>query len=332
LEFLCDLCGLGGEMVVFYGGGMKILVTGGAGFIGSQVTDRYLAEDHRVLVVDNLVTGKRQNLNPRAQFYEMDIRGPEIEEIFARERPEVVNHHAAQIDVRKSVQDPLFDAETNILGMVNLLEKSVKYGVRRFIFASSGGAIYGDQPAGAEPAKEEDPLHPISPYGVAKATGELYLHYYRIVHGLSSVALRYGNVYGPRQDPLGEAGVVAIFTEKLLSGGQPIINGDGLQTRDYVYVEDVAEANALALNREASGSFNIGTGRERNVNELFRGLLEITGRSVKEVHGPAKPGEQRRSVLNCSKVQAHLGWAGRVSWEEGLQRTVKYFKETYRRE
>jgi UDP-glucose 4-epimerase len=208
----------------------------------------------------------------------------------------------------------------------------VKYGVRRFIFASSGGAIYGDQPFGAEPAKEEDPLHPISPYGVAKATGELYLHYYRVVHGLDSVALRYGNVYGPRQDPFGEAGVVAIFAAKLLSEGQPMIHGDGLQTRDYVYVGDVAEANALALNSKASGSFNIGTGLEKNVNELFRGLLKITGKSVKEVHDPAKLGEQRRSVLNSSKAQTHLEWKPRVSFEEGLQRTVKYFKEIHRRE
>jgi UDP-glucose 4-epimerase len=311
---------------------MKILVTGGAGFIGSQVTDRYIADGHRVLIMDNLVTGKGENVNPRAQFYQMDIRDPKIEEVFARERPEVLNHHAAQIDVRKSVQDPLFDAGTNILGTLNLLEKAVKYGVRRFIFASSGGAIYGDQPAGAQPAREEDPLRPISPYGVAKATGELYLHYYRVVHGLDSVALRYGNVYGPRQDPFGEAGVVAIFTEKLLGGEQPMINGDGLQTRDYVYVEDVAEANALALNQKASGSFNIGTGLEKNVNELFSGLVKITGKSVKEVHGPAKPGEQRRSVLNCSKAQAHLGWGPRVSFEEGLQRTVEFFREIHHRE
>ena len=309
---------------------MKILVTGGAGFIGSQVTDRYIADGHRVLVVDNLVTGRKENLNPRAQFTQMDIQDPNLDGFFARERPEVVNHHAAQIDVRKSVQDPLFDAGTNILGMLNLLEKALKYGVRRFIFASSGGAIYGDQSLGAESAKEEDPLRPISPYGVAKATGELYLHYYRVVHGLDSVALRYGNVYGPRQDPFGEAGVVAIFAEKLLSGGQPMIHGDGLQTRDYVYVEDVAEANALALNPKASGSFNIGTGLEKNVNELFWGLVRITGKSVKEVHGPAKLGEQRRSVLNCSKAQTHLGWRARVSFADGLQRTVEYFAGPHR--
>ena len=309
---------------------MKILVTGGAGFIGSQVADRYIAEGHPVIVVDNLVSGKIENLNPRAQFYQMDIRSPEIEDVFARERPEVITHHAAQIDVRKSVLDPVFDAETNVLGMLNLLEKAMKHGVRRFIFASSGGAIYGDQPEGAAPASEEDPLRPVSPYGVAKATGELYLHYYRVVHGLGSVALRYGNVYGPRQDPFGEAGVVAIFTEKLLSGGQPLINGDGQQTRDYVYVGDVVEANFLALHPKASGSFNIGTGVEKNVNELFWSLVKITGRSIKEIHGPAKPGEQRRSVLNCSKAHTDLGWMPRVSFEEGLRQTVEYFAGRHR--
>ncbi len=306
---------------------MKILVSGGAGFIGSHITDRYVADGHRVVVIDNLATGKMENLNPLAPFYRMDIRDPGLEELFSRERPDVLNHHAAQIDVRKSVQDPVYDAETNILGMLNLLEKAVKYGVKRFIFASSGGAIYGDPLEGAPPPIEEAPLLPMSPYGVAKATGELYLHYYRIVHGVDTVALRYGNVYGPRQDPLGEAGVVAIFAAKLLAGEQPLINGDGLQTRDYVYVEDVATANVLALHSKTSGAFNIGTGLEKNVNELFRGLCQIIGKSTDEVHGPAKVGEQRRSVLNCTKARTHLGWEPRVPFEEGLRRTVAYFKE-----
>jgi UDP-glucose 4-epimerase len=291
------------------------------------VTDRYIAAGHRVVVVDNLTTGKMENLNPQARFYQADIRDQGIEGIFAREQPEVVNHHAAQIDVRKSVQDPVFDAGVNILGMLNLLEKAIRQGVSRFIFASSGGAIYGDQPENAEPASEELPLRPISPYGVAKATGELYLHYYKVVHGLDYVALRYGNVYGPRQDPFGEAGVVAIFTEKLLADEQPVINGDGLQTRDYVYAEDVAEANLLALHPRASGSFNVGTGREKNVNELFWGLLQIMGKSAQEVHGPTKPGEQRRSVLNCTRAQTDLGWKARVAFAEGLRKTVEYFKE-----
>jgi UDP-glucose 4-epimerase len=305
---------------------MKILVTGGAGFIGSHVTDRYIAAGHQVVVVDNLTTGKKENLNPQARFYQSDIRDQGLEEIFAREQPEVVNHHAAQIDVRKSVQDPVFDATINILGMLNLLEKAVRHGVSRFVFASSGGAIYGDQPENAPPANEEIPQRPISPYGVAKATGELYLHYYKMVHGLNYVALRYGNVYGPRQDPFGEAGVVAIFTEKFLRHEQPIINGDGLQTRDYVFVGDVAEANLLALQPKASGSFNVGTGVEKNVNELFQGLLQNMGQSVPEVHGPAKPGEQRRSVLNYARAQAVLGWQAKVSFSEGLRRTVESFQ------
>ncbi len=305
---------------------MKILVTGGAGFIASHIVDRYISDGHDLVVVDSLVTGKMKNLNPRARFYRLDIRDPEIEQVFSRERPEVVNHHAAQIDVRKSVQDPVFDAETNILGMVHLLEKAVKFRVRRFIFASSGGAMYGDQPEGTGPADENTPQHPISPYGIAKATGELYLYYYRVVHGLDYVALRYGNVFGPRQDPFGEAGVVAIFTQKLLAGEQPVINGDGLQTRDYVFVGDVAEANALALTAGVSGSYNIGTAVETNVVELFRNLAAITGRPVPEVHGPAKPGEQRRSVLNPEHARTGLGWKPRVSFAEGLRRTVGYFQ------
>jgi UDP-glucose 4-epimerase len=306
---------------------LKILVTGGAGFIASHIVDRYLSAGHEVVVVDNLVTGKMKNVNPRARFYRLDIRDPEIAKVFSREHPDVVNHHAAQIDVRKSVQDPVFDAETNILGMVHLLQQAVKFRARRFIFASSGGAMYGDQPEGMGPAEENTPQHPISPYGVAKATGELYLYYYHVVHGLDYIALRYGNVFGPRQDPFGEAGVVAIFTQKLLAGEQPVINGDGLQTRDYVYVEDVAEANTLALTAGTSGSFNIGTAVETNVIELFRGLTKLTGRSFGEVHGPGKPGEQRRSVLNPEKARACLGWRAQASFEEGLRRTVAYFQQ-----
>ncbi len=305
---------------------MKILVTGGAGFIASHIVDRYISEGHDVAVVDNLITGKMKNVNPRAVFYKLDIRDREIEKVFARERPEVVNHHAAQIDVRKSVQDPVFDAETNILGMVYLLQEAVRCGARRFIFASSGGAMYGEQPPGTRPAGEETPQHPMSPYGVAKAAGELYLYYYHVVHGLDYVALRYGNVYGPRQDPFGEAGVVAIFAQKLLAREQPLINGDGLQTRDYVFVEDVAEANALAL-KASSGSYNIGTAVETDVVRLFRMLAKLTGRSVQEVHGPPKPGEQRRSVLSPEKAREYLGWKAKTTLEEGLRQTVAYFQQ-----
>lgn len=306
---------------------MKILVTGGAGFIGSQVADRYLTEGHEVIVVDDLSTGKTKNINPKARFYHLDICHPDLENIFINENPEVVNHHAAQIDVRKSVANPVFDARVNILGMINLLEKSLKYGVKRFIFASSGGAIYGEQPEGTPPPDEDTPLRPVSPYGVAKAAGELYLYYYQIMQGLNYVALRYGNVYGPRQDPFGEAGVVAIFTKKLLSGDQPLINGDGTQTRDYVFVEDVVEANVRALDFSISGAFNIGTGIETNVNQLFRMLVEITGKSVAEIHGPPKPGEQKRSVLNCQKAHNLLKWKPKVSLVDGLRQTVEYFKK-----
>lgn len=306
---------------------MKILVTGGAGFIGSQVADRYLTMGHEVVIVDDLSTGKSKNINPQARFYHLDISHPDLEDIFMKERPEIVNHHAAQIDVRKSVENPVFDARVNILGLVNLLEKSLKYEVKKFIFASSGGAIYGDQPEGSDPPDEEAPLRPVSPYGVAKAASELYLYCYQVIHGLNYIALRYGNVYGPRQDPFGEAGVVAIFTKKLLSGGQPLINGDGMQTRDYVYIDDVVEANVRALNCPVSGAFNIGTGIETNVNQLFRMLIEITGKSVAEVHGPPKPGEQRRSVLNCQKAHDLLKWRPQISLSEGLKRTVEFFKE-----
>ncbi len=306
---------------------MKILVTGGAGFIGSQVVDRYLAEGHKVVVVDDLSTGKTKNVNPQARFYHLDICHPDLENVFAKEKPEVVNHHAAQIDVRKSVANPVFDARVNILGMLNLLEKSLQYGIKRFIFASSGGAIYGDQPEEALAPDEDTPLRPVSPYGVAKAAGELYLYYYHIMHGLNYLALRYGNVYGPRQDPLGEAGVVAIFTKKILTGAQPLINGDGTQTRDYVFVADAVEANVRALHSPISGAFNIGTGLETNVNQLFRLLVEITGKSVTEVHGPPKPGEQKRSVLNCQKAYNLLKWEPRVSLTDGLKQTVEYFKK-----
>jgi UDP-glucose 4-epimerase len=304
---------------------MKILVTGGAGFIGSQVVDAYVAEGHQVIIIDNLVTGKRRNLNQQARFYQMDIRDPSVEKVFAQERPEVISHHAAQMDVRKSVQDPLADADTNILGMLNLLEKARLFGVKRFIFASSGGAIYGDQPEGSPSASEDDPLHPMSAYGAAKASGELYLNFYHIVHGLNYMALRYGNVYGPRQDPFGEAGVVAIFIKNLLGGHPPVINGDGLQTRDYVFVEDVVRANLLALAPNVSGSINIGTGIGKNVIELFEELRNLTGRSASEAHGPGKPGEQRRSVLNWTKAKMVLGWTPKILFTEGLRRTVEYF-------
>ena len=246
---------------------MRILVTGGAGFIGSHVVDAYVQAGHDVLVVDNLSTGKRENLPVQARFVEADIQDPAVRQLIVLEKIEIVSHHAAQMDVRRSVADPLYDARVNILGMLNVLEGAREAHVKKFIFASSGGAIYGEQEA--FPAAEEHPTAPISPYGVSKRAGEHYLYFYRVEYGLPSIALRYANIYGPRQDPHGEAGVVAIFTQRLLAGEQPVINGDGKQTRDYVFVGDVAQANLAALQVDYDGPLNIGTGSETTVNQLF---------------------------------------------------------------
>ncbi len=303
---------------------MKILVTGGAGFIGSHIVDRLIEEGHDVVIVDDLSTGKKKNINKEATFYKCDIQSSRLEKIFQKERPELINHHAAQMDVRKSVTDPAFDAKSNILGLINLLECAVKNGARRIVFASSGGAIYGEQ--NTFPATETHPAHPLSPYGVSKLSSEHYLYYYQKVCGLEYTSLRYGNVYGPRQDPHGEAGVVAIFTQKLLKGEQPTINGNGMQTRDYVYVKDVVEANMAVMNNKINDTFNIGTGVETTVNQLFKLLLGITESELKEVHGPEKKGEQKRSCLESKKIFKALDWEPGVSLSEGLENTVAYFK------
>ncbi len=307
---------------------MKILVTGGAGFIGSHVVDAYIELGHEVVVVDNLSSGSVENINPKAKFYRMDIRDREVEGLFKDEKPDVVNHHAAQMDVRKSVEDPIYDADVNIIGSLNILQNCVKYGVKKFIFASTGGAIYGEQDY--FPADEEHPTRPLSPYGVAKLTVEKYLYFYKEVHGLNYVVLRYANIYGPRQNPHGEAGVVAIFTSKMLKGEQPIINGDGFQTRDYTFVGDVVRANVLALNYDRSDIFNIGTGIETDVNTLFRKLKLLTGANCDEFHGPAKPGEQRRSVISYEKIYKTLGWKPMISLDDGLRLTVEFFKNKFK--
>lgn len=317
---------------------MKILITGGAGFIGSHVADAYIADGHEVVVIDNLSTGSRENINPRARFYEMDICDARASEIFAKERPEVLNHHAAQIDVRKSVADPQYDLKVNVGGLINLIEVGRENGLSKIVFASTGGAIYGEQEN--FPATEKDPTRPVSPYGINKLTCEQYLFYYAHEYGMKWVALRYANIYGPRQSPRGEAGVVAIFINKMLSGGQPIINGDGKQTRDYVYVSDVVEANRLALSftpsppvgegrGEGGGAYNIGTGIETDVNAIFGALREITGSTCKEVHGPAKPGEQQRSSVSSAKIERELGWHPRVTLPDGMRRTVEWFATTH---
>lgn len=303
---------------------MKILVTGGAGFIGSHVADAYIEAGHSVVVIDNLSMGKIENVNKDAKFYNIDIRDQRVKEIFEQEKFDVVSHHAAQMDVRKSVEDPIFDASVNILGVLNLLENCKQFGIQKFIFASTGGAIYGEQDY--FPADEKHPLQPLSPYGITKLATEKYLYYYDQVFGLNYIALRYSNVYGPRQNPHGEAGVIAIFTKKMLEGSQPQINGDGEQTRDYVYVSDVVAANLLSLNYDKSEVFNIGTGIETNVNTLFRKLRELTDSTCEEFHAPPKKGEQQRSVLDYSRVNRLLGWKPKVNLDVGLRLTVEYFK------
>ncbi|HSF67809.1 MAG TPA: NAD-dependent epimerase/dehydratase family protein [Nitrospiraceae bacterium] len=304
---------------------MKVLVTGGAGFIGSHLVDRLVQEGHEVIVVDNLSTGKRRNLNRAARFFKLDIQSWRLERVFRNERPNIVMHLAAQMDVRKSVEDPIFDAQVNVLGMLNVLQQAIKHGVRKLVFSSSGGAIYGEQEI--YPAPESHVTRPLSPYGISKLCGEQYLSYFQRMSGLQVVNLRYANVYGPRQDPDGEAGVVAIFIQKLLNNEQAIVNGNGRQTRDFVYVEDVVEANLAVMGQEIQGTYNVGTGEETSINDLLRILVAHTNSTCKEVHGPAKSGEQIRSVIDSSKLRQELSWEPRVELSEGLKRTIEYFRE-----
>lgn len=305
---------------------MKILVTGGAGFIGSHVQDAYLKAGHRVAVLDNLSTGRREFVHPESAFFQADVRDrDEVFRILDRERFDVVNHHAAQMDVRASVEDPVYDASVNILGGLNLLGAAARTGVKQFIFASTGGAIYGEQKA--FPAGEEHPLNPESPYGVSKLSLEKYCAFYSRTYGLPTFTLRYANVYGPRQNPHGEAGVVAIFCQKLVRGEVPTINGDGEQTRDFVHVSDAVRANLTALDFKKNVVVNIGTGIESNINTIFRHLASISGNPVEAIHGPPKKGEQKRSVLDWSRVKGLLGWEPSVELEEGLLQTYRYFAD-----
>jgi UDP-glucose 4-epimerase len=304
---------------------MNILVTGGAGFIGSHVVDAYLEAGHSVTVVDDLSSGSAANLNPKARFFRMDIRDEGVGNVFAEGRFDVVNHHAAQMDVRRSVDDPSFDASVNILGSLNILEHARASGVRKVIFASTGGAIYGEQEQ--FPATEEHPTRPLSPYGITKLCGEKYLYFYQQVHGINHVILRYANIYGPRQNPHGEAGVVAIFCSKIISGEDPVINGDGQQTRDYTYVGDVVRANLFALEFQGSDVFNVGTGKETDVNTLFRRLKTTLQSSCAERHGPAKEGEQRRSVISYGKIHRTFGWEPKVALDAGLVYTAAFFRQ-----
>jgi UDP-glucose 4-epimerase len=306
---------------------MKILVTGGAGFIASQIVDAYLHQGHNVYILDNLSTGFERNINPKAYFIKADITDSKILDLFNKEKFEIVNHHAAQIDVRKSVNDPIFDANTNILGTINLLQCCIKTGVKKFMFASTGGAVYGEQEY--FPADEKHPTNPVSPYGITKLTIEKYLYFYKNEYGLNYTILRYANVYGPRQNPFGEAGVVAIFVNKLLKNENPIINGDGNQTRDYVFVEDVVKANVLTLNSQLSDIYNVGTTVETSVNDVFLKLNSIAGNKAIEKHGPAPKGEQARSVITSEKLFQKFNWKPSVKIDEGLRKTFDFFKSKF---
>jgi UDP-glucose 4-epimerase len=303
---------------------VKILVTGGAGFIASHIADAYIKQGHEVFVLDNLQTGFEKNVNPKAEFIKKDIIDPSLSQLFEREKFDVVNHHAAQMDVRKSVADPSFDAMTNILGTINLLQNCIKTEVKKFIFASTGGAVYGEQTY--FPADENHLTNPLSPYGISKLTVEKYLFFYSAQYKLKYTILRYANIYGPRQSSMGEAGVVAIFSTKLLKGQQPIINGTGEQTRDYVFVGDVVKANLLTFNEDSCDLYNIGTGIETNVNQLYKILNKIVGKGQHEKHGPPAQGEQMRSVITSDKIFKKFNWRPSTPLNIGLQQTVNFFK------
>ena len=304
---------------------MKVLVTGGAGFIAARVVDAYVERGHDVTVVDDLSSGLRENVNAKAELIVGDLRDPRTVEGLRGRGFELVNHHAAQIDVRVSVADPAADAELNIVATLRLFQALIDDGIKKIVFASSGGAAYGE-PVFA-PQSEEHPVAPVSPYGCAKVSIDQYLHYYRVVHNVASVSLRYGNVYGPRQRKDGEAGVVAIFAGVLLDGGLPRINGDGEQTRDYVFVEDVVRANMAASEFDVTGIFNVGTGVETSVNELYSVLRDALGSDVDAEHGPAKAGEQKRSVLDATKLRKIAGLPEPVKFRDGIVKTVEWLKE-----
>jgi UDP-glucose 4-epimerase len=306
---------------------MKIMVTGGAGFIGSNIVDGYVRQGHQVVVVDNLATGRVSNLNPNVKFYQMDIRSEQLAKVFEQEQPEVVNHHAAQMDVRRSVADPLYDADVNVKGAVNVLENARKFNVQQVIYSSSGGTVYGEPEY--FPCDENHPIRPICQYGGTKYMMELYLYMYRHMYGLNYTIFRYPNVYGPRQDPKGEAGVVAIFTGQMVRGEQVIIHGDGEQERDFVFVEDVAAANVLALGNRAGGHvYNLGAGEPTSVNQIFQALQQVTGYDRAPQYDPARLGETRKIYLDANKARRELGWSPATDLITGMRRTVDYYKET----
>jgi len=305
---------------------VKVLITGGAGFIGSHVADALILAGHTIAIVDDLSTGNRAWLPPKAAFYELDIRSEELGKVFAAERPDAVSHLAAQASVGRSVTDPAFDASVNIGGGLNLLDCCRRFDVRRMIYSSSGGAGYGD--TDLIPTAEDHPTRPASPYGITKVAMEQYLEAWGALWGMNGLSLRYANVYGPRQNPQGEAGVVAIFCSRLLAGQPLVINGDGFQTRDFVHVSDVAAANLLALERaDVAGRVNIGTGVETSVNAICDGLSKAAGSRVETIHAPERPGEQRRSCLSPKLAERLLGWRPTVLLDDGLAQTLAHFRK-----
>lgn len=304
--------------------GLTICVTGGAGFIGSHVADALVAAGHRVLIVDDLSSGSKENVPAESELFVLDVRSKEAGQLLVDRKVEILVHHAAQMDVRRSVANPVFDADVNILGLLNLLEAARKGSLRQVMFASTGGAIYGEQEV--YPADENHPVRPVSPYGVAKLASERYLYFYHSEYGLDSTCLRYANVYGPRQNPHGEAGVVAIFSRRLLDGDKAMINGDGLQTRDYVYVDDVVRANLAALGRPGFAVYNVGTGVETDVNTLFNHIAEAAEFDGAPTHGPAQAGEQRRSCISSERMLEELSIAVDTPLSDGIPITVDWFR------
>jgi UDP-glucose 4-epimerase len=303
---------------------MKILVTGGAGFIASHVSDAFIEAGHEVVVVDNLSTGRTEFVNPKAKFIEADITDKEkIQSIIREEKPDVIDHHAAHIQVGYSVENPQFDAENNVIGLLNVMEAAKEVGVKKVIMAATGGAMYGNKQTPFDETMKEEPL---SPYGISKRAGELYLNYYHELYGIPYISLRYSNVYGPRQNAHGESGVVAIFSEMIMDGKSPIINGDGTHTRDYVYVGDVVKANLLALETDFVGELNIGTSGEISTNEVFDIVVKELGADIEKKYGPERPGEQVTSSLSYQKAKEKLGWEPTVTFEEGVKKVAEWYK------
>jgi UDP-glucose 4-epimerase len=303
----------------------KILVTGGAGFIGSHIVDRLLELGHQVIAVDNLATGYRENVNPSARFYQLDVRDPEFARLIVAERPEVIDHHAAQTMVRVSTEQPDYDAQVNVLGLINLLTAAVKAGVRKVIFASSGGTVYGT--CQHLPITEGEPFAPESPYGISKAASEYYLRYFAANFGVYYTVLRYANIFGPR-DTISSEHVITVFAKRLLQGQPPVIHWDGEQAKDYLYVDDAVQANILALERGDNQAYNIGSGQSVSVNAIYRLLVGMTGIALEPEHGPKRVGDVRLFYFDCSKAARELGWAPQVSFEDGVARTLGWFQQT----